>query len=458
MKKLALSCVAALSLLTLAACGSGSESKANGKKGDTVQLKFAFWGDSLEKSSIEKLVKNFNESQEAIEVVAQQIPGDNYMEKLNTMASTNSLPDIGYMKENSTAEWGASGKLRDLTELYEEGGIFADKIEETRSEYNGVTYGAPAGPGMTTLFYNTKYFEKNNIDIPPYSTDTAWDWNQFVDTLMNLTVDRNGKHPDDAGFDEKNIQTYGVNNFTWLYESFLISNGGGLVSEDGKSIEIGKAESIEALDNLKDLMYKYHVMPKPSQSSTIPSADTAMLTDRVAITIDGSWNLRTFGEAIEKKGLQLGMGVLPKMGDKVVQVNFGPPIVVFNTDKTEKNWEEAKTFLEYVQNPDNSLEVIQSGLWLPNQNNWFTDKTELEKWTTGSQVPEYKAEAMISAKDEAQVKNKAFYFEDTTSLEQIVNPALEQVWTGKKDAEEVVKEDIIPKLKKEFGDKYEIVE
>ena len=83
------------------------------------------------------------------------------------------------------------------------------------------------------------------------------------------------------------------------------------------------------------------------------------------------------GDAIEQKGLALGMGVLPKMG-KVVQMNFGPPIVVFDNENTQEHWEETKTFLEYLLDPENSLDVIDSGLWLPNQDNWFSDETYLQ--------------------------------------------------------------------------------
>ncbi len=85
-----------------------------------------------------------------------------------------------------------------------------------------------------------------------------------------------------------------------------------MLSQDGKQILIGTDASIEALEKIQDLMYKDYVMPKPSQASTIPSTDTAMLTDRVAMTITGSWDLRSLGDAIEQKGLALGMGVLPK--------------------------------------------------------------------------------------------------------------------------------------------------
>lgn len=256
---------------------------------------------------------------------------------------------------------------------------------------------------------------------------------------------------------KKNIKTYGISNFTGLgYESFLISNGGGVLSQDGKKILIGTDASIEALEKIQDLMYKDYVMPKPSQASTIPSTDTAMLTDRVAMTITGSWDLRSLGDAIEQKGLALGMGVLPKMG-KVVQMNFGPPIVVFDNENTQEHWEETKTFLEYLLDPENSLDVIDSGLWLPNQDNWFSDETYLQKWAVSDRSPEYKKEALVEAKEQALTKNKAFYSEDAASIEQIVNPALEQVWTGKKAPREVVEEDILPKLEKQFGDKYEYV-
>lgn len=443
--------------LVFAGCGNTD------KKADTsgkVEIKFAFWGDTLEKESIEKLVGKFNDSNDKIHVTAQQIAYDNYMEKLNTQASTKTLPDIGYMLETSTSEWGKSGQLVDLSELYQSGGVFEDKIEESRYQYSdGKIYGSPAGPGMLTLFYSKKYFDENNIDLPPANVDQAWTWEEFVEILQKLTVDRNGLHPNESGFDKKNVKTYGITNFAGLgYESLLKSNGGGIVSEDGKQILIGKQESIDALEKIQDLMYTYHVMPEPSQASTIPSTDTAMLTDRVAMSITGSWDLRGLGEAVEKKGLELGMGVLPKMGDKVVQMNFGPPIVVFKNDNTTENWEEVQTFLQYLMDPENSLDVINSGLWLPNQNDWYTEEEKLAKWTGQENSPVNKKEALVEGKEKALAKNKAFYCEDTTLIEQIINPALEQVWTGKKEPKKVVEEDILPKLKQQLGDKYEFVE
>ncbi|KAF1297873.1 sugar ABC transporter substrate-binding protein [Enterococcus sp. JM4C] len=456
MKKITLFLVLLSSVLAIAACGPNKSKTESNKDSDVVNLNFTFWGDTLEKESVDKLVNTFNDSQDKIKVKSQQIPYDNYMEKLNTMASTKTLPDVGYMVESSTAEWGNSGKLKDLSELYAEGGAFEGKIAETTSKYrNGKIYGSPAGPGMLTMFYNKKYFEETGVELPPHEVAKAWDWDTFVEKLKELTVDRNGKHPGEDGFDEKNIATYGISNFTGLgYESFLIGNGGGLVSEDGETILLGKKESIDAIDKLQSLMYEHYVMPKPSQASTIPSTDTALLTNRVAMSITGSWDLRSLSAAMKDKGLNLAMGVLPKMDQKVVQMNFGPPIVVFDNDNTKENWAETQEFLEFLLNPENSIDVINSGLWLPNQNDWYTDPEKLDIWANQENSPEFKKEALVEAKENALAKNKAFYVEDATTIEQIVNPALEQVWTGKKDAKDVIENEIIPKLKKELGDKY----
>ncbi|MCU7700122.1 hypothetical protein ODV97_08115 [Enterococcus gallinarum] len=56
---------------------------------------------------------------------------------------------------------------------------------------------------MLTLFYSTKYFEEKGVEVPPHDVNQAWDWDKFVSILKELTVDRNGNHPGDAGFDEK---------------------------------------------------------------------------------------------------------------------------------------------------------------------------------------------------------------------------------------------------------------
>lgn len=454
--KLILAVGAVLMAFGLGACSNKSATD-QGDKGDVLNLKFTFWGGPLEKKSIEDLMAKYNKTHKNVKVTTFNIPYENYMEKLNTQASTKTLPDLGYMMENNMYEWGNSGRLRDLSPLYAEGGDLANKVPESIFKFSGSDkiWGSSQSLGTITMYYNKEYFKKAGIEEPPYTTDTAWTWDEFVDVCKKLTVDRNGKHPDEAGFDSKNIKTYAVSGANGLaYESLLKSNGGGVVSDDGKEIQIGSQKSIDGLQKIQDLMYKDYVMPKPSQASTIPSTDTAMLTNRVVMSLTGSWDLNVLGEAVDQKGLKLGIGVIPKMGNEVKSMNYGSPIVVFNNDKTKKHWKEVKDVLEYILNPEQTLPIINSGLWQPNQEDWYTDSTKIKKWTNNSFSPEHEKEALVDTSHNNLTPNKAFYCKDATTIEQIVSPALEQIWTNKKSAKDAVNEDILPKLKKKLGDSY----
>lgn len=69
-----------------------------------------------------------------------------------------------------------------------------------------------AAPGIAAycLYYNEDCLEAAGIE--PYTTDwkNPMDWDTFVENCKKLTIDRNGKHPDEEGFDPDNIEQYGV--------------------------------------------------------------------------------------------------------------------------------------------------------------------------------------------------------------------------------------------------------
>ncbi len=440
----------------LSACFGGSDPTATAEKSnkDVVQLKFTYWGGPLEKESIEALLKAFNKSHPNIEVKGQQVQGS-YIEKMTTMASSNTLPDLGYFAEGSLPPWLKNGAIKDLKPLFDSGEL-GDKLPYSVFQYeeDGPIAGSSVANEVTNIYYNKKLFDQEGIPYPPTKAEDAWTWDEFVDIAKKLTVDRNGKHPDDESFDPKNIKTYGVNNFTYHYETFLFSNDGGIISEDGKDIILDNPETIEALQKMQDLMYVHHVMPTPANLSTIPNTDTALLTNRVAMNIDGQWAMQELGEAKKSKNLDLGIGVLPKM-KKAVTTSYGTPIVVFNTDNTKENWDETKEFLKFIMDPSNSLPLIQGGLWMPNEEKWYTDPELIKTWTDTPIHPKEYKEAVIDWALTNVRKNPNYYWMDRSEAGQIITPGLDQIWTNKKSAEEAVNNVIMPKLKQKFKDKYQ---
>ena len=100
------------------------------------------------------------------------------------------------------------------------------------------------------------------------------------------------------------------------------------------------------------------------------AAATALLSGQVAMAMDGTWDLLTVGTTKDQQGLDFGIGVLPKM-KTLATTSVGTPEVVY---KSTKNLDAALKLLGFLMDPNSSLPLLQSGIWLPNEKQWYTDR------------------------------------------------------------------------------------
>jgi multiple sugar transport system substrate-binding protein len=75
--------------------GCSKESTKTTGKGGKVKITYSMWGSADEGAATQKVADAFNASQDRIEVEIMFIPWENYMTKLNTMATAKTLPDTG---------------------------------------------------------------------------------------------------------------------------------------------------------------------------------------------------------------------------------------------------------------------------------------------------------------------------------------------------------------------------
>lgn len=417
---------------------------------EVAEFSFSFWGGTIENDSYVKLIDQFNTLHPNIKVTPMYIP-DDYNTKLNALAASNTTPDIIKIQASQIFPWSDSKRFADMTALHESDafGKKLDYLGFRNSE--GKVIGYSSNNEIITMYYNKEIFDEANIPYPPTRAEDAWTWEEFIDVSKKLTTDRNGKHPGEAGFDPENIKTYGVN-MTRNYiniQPFLNSAGGGIISKDHKVI-LDSPESIDALQKIADLSNVHMVMPKPSQSSVIPTGDAALLTKMVAMSIDGQWSLQVLGKAMAEKGLKLGMGVLPKLKDPIT-VNTGSAIAVVLNANTKKFAAEAELFYTYVMDPENIFELIETGLAMPNAEKWFTEPDLISKWVDNKYHPAEYKEAVVDYGLNNVKQLSGFYWDKDSKAQSIILPALDQLWLGKKTAEDVVKNDIMPKLKQELN-------
>lgn len=412
-------------------------------EGEDVTISFAFWGDGYEKQVVESCVVSFAE-QYGINYELAYMP-DDYATKMIAMAASNTMPDTGYCPENVVIEWAMNGMIYNLNELYENRDL-GERLGQVFRAPNGDVLGVSVGGGSAVLYYNKALFEDRGVELPPYNVEDAWTWEEFVEVAKQLTVDDQGLHPDDAGFNPDKIVTYGVDiGFDdYQLECFLKSNGGNVVSDDGTKVELDSPESLEVLNAISDLVNVHHVAPPPGSSARDMDMSSQFLSETVAMVVGGTWNTQALAEAKKEDGIDFACGVLPKFKESVT-CGLGTPIVIY---KDTQHYDVCLDLVDFFLDPNNTIDLIHSGLWMTCDEEWFTDDQIItDKWLVEGVHPEHYTEAVIKYLY-TNLKPLPYYtMAYTNQITDLYIPALQSVWLGNSTVEEAVAT-VVPEMQK----------
>jgi multiple sugar transport system substrate-binding protein len=277
-----------------------------------VELTFTFWGSPFEKLAIEKAVASFNASHPSIHVNAQHTPYEAYGEKISAMLAAGSPPDVAYLDFAQAFPFADGGKLLDLTPYFAKQPRDQSVLETSfyRFDHGSKLLGTGLATGIILLYYNKSLFDAAKLPYPPAKADQAWTWAKFIEVAKKLTKDRNGNDASSPKFDPENIVSYGaaIPQDWWGYLTFIYSNGGKLVNDEGTELLLNRPEDVEVLQALQDAILVQHISATPTQSKTLPSADILMQTGKVAMTFNGMWRVVDFSQQLDHKW---GLGALP---------------------------------------------------------------------------------------------------------------------------------------------------
>jgi len=415
---------------------ASKEPEATPSKTEKVKIIYSMWGSADEGKVTQETADKFNASQDGIEVEILAIPWEEYITKLNTMATAGQLPDTGIMQEGSVIQWSSEGMLNDVSAMYD--GSDSKPLDSLAYKYQGKTVAYAAANEILLLYYNKDMFDKAKLPYPPSSLDKAWTWDEFVETAKKLTIDKKGKHPGEDGFNAQSIVQYGasVENLTWQLETWALSNGGGFYSNDGTEVKIGEDASTEAIQKVADLYLKDHVAPL-SVGQTDDGISRTLITGTVAMATNGAWNVGTSLNTARDGGLNYGVAVLPYMKDKVT-LNTGGANVVFSQTKHPK---EAMEWLKWYAQEENSWGLISSGIWMPTLDKWYKDETWTHKWVDNPNFPpyaEYKSAVVDYAQSSAARSTSWFFTNHTADFNTLLGSVLGDVWTGKTTAKDAI--------------------
>jgi len=418
-----------------------------------TEINYMAWYNTTESEAadIQKTLDKYNSSQDNVEVKLITVSRADYETKLNTMAAANQLPDCCMMAEPMAIRYAAAGILADVSDMYT---AKEAPLKSLAFTYKGKIVGYSCADEVLVIYYNKKLFDAAKVAYPPARADKAWTWKQFVAAARKLTKDKNGKTPNDPGFDPQNIVTYGAdfNRLGWMWPVLAVSAGGGIMTPDGKKLLLDTPQTIDALQKIADLYLKDKVAPSVGEKGNMPSLDVSLLTGRVAMATSGQWEIGVSLKNSLKDGLVYGVGVLPKI-KKAVTYNTGGPFVVFNSSK---NQAAAKDFVKWMsdESQPGSWGLITGGIWMPVHMTYYANDSIIRKWADNPIHPPY-AEYKTAVVDYAMhnaVQVPWYYFPSYDELDTLINSGIDQVWNGKLTAKEYITS-IMPQVQKLFDEK-----
>lgn len=411
---------------------------------EQVELTFCNWGDGTEQQMFEHVFDLFHQEHPNVTVKYLYIPYSEYLTKLNTMAASDTMPDMGQMQTENVLLWAENGMYADVGDLFKSGEIAPRLDSMYYTDVNGGFSAANYIGETDVLFFDKDYCESCGVTVPTRVED-AWTWDEFLEACVKLTRDVNGKHPGEDGFDPESIDVYAIADMD--ADIMAHSNGGGYFSPDGKEIWLNKQETVEAVQAVADLMNVYHVAPTPTSRNAIGGGNYPLMTGKVAMHVGGQYCMLWYADYIKSGELNLGTGVLPYFKEEANKI-WGNPVVVFSSSKHP---EEAKELMKFFYESANLIDCINMGLWMPSEASYYADEASLKTWIDDSGIRSDDFYGVIEMANLAYpaVEN---YISNTTELSSLYSGLLDQVWLGEKTAEDVINNEIMPVIQPVFDE------
>lgn len=410
--------LACAGLLAVTGCtGQGREQDAGGDTGGDTgggPVTISFWNGFTgpDRAAVEGLVKQYNDSQDRVTVEMEISPWDVFFQKLMPSIAAGKGPDLMAMDAVQLPQYASRGVLEPLDDYYGDRSTESDALVQSAvdaTEWEGTHYGVPMNFTTLLLYWNKDMFREAGLDpeSPPQ------DWAEFEDAATKLTKDENGDgKPEQYGLAIADHATIA------MWPILFWGNGGGVVSEDGSTAELGDPETIEAMDRWGTLVREHDIAPVGLAGA---DADKLFQSKKAAMEIVGPWMTTGFEDA----GIDFGLA--PPPAGPAGPVTLGTSVsFAVNAQTSDEESEAARDFMTFWNAKESQVYWSLNSGFPPNR----TDIGE-EELAENPYVSEFAAPADDARFYLAQVK-------DFTKVnETIFEPALQKVLNGEGTAQEI---------------------
>lgn len=402
------SAVAAVSVLSLslAGCASGAGPAAEG--GEST-INYVIW-DANALEPYKDVIAAFNEEHPEITVNIQALPWDQYWTKLQTQASSKTLPDVFWINEPNAGLYATNGALAaiDTAQGFDPANFPAASIQSYT--FDDELYAAPTGYSTMGVWYNTDLFDRAGVDYPA----DGWTQEDFVAAATAIS---------DALGSEG---VFGAAAAPWTGQetsyNTIYQSGGEVISADGTTSGYDDPGTIAGVKLWVDLA-QAGVSPSVAQITDTPIPQY-FTSGKLAMMWSGPWNANSLKDS--EIAETVAVAPLPTgESDLVTTIQGGADAV----SAYSENKEAAQTFQAFLGSKKAQEMYGAAGLGIPAYNgvaSSFTDAFPQWDLSLFSDQAEHAAPYPVSL--------------NTAAWNTLENEYLTKAWSGELTVEEACKQ------------------
>lgn len=387
-----------------------SSSMTTSADGKTILTFWHTYGDD-EEAILRKVIGEWEAQNASYTVRPVRIPFEGHKPKIRTALTVGQGPDMARVDWSFVCELARKNSVVDLGTL----GFDAIRDQYLQAPLNACCvdnkyYGLPDQSNCVALFYNRSIFKELGI-IPQDSEYTVEEanniipktWGEFAEFAKQFKQQDKGREP------------FAIMNTLWWNLAILNTYGGKII--DGNKCVMNSDANNKALAMLADL-HKNGIEAGGWRPGAI-TPEQGFVNGKYAMILMGPWNLKRFKDDLK---LDFGIGMIPG-GDAGTSSNVGGTDVVIFNDKSVERQKASYSFLTYFTNAQNQVE-------------WCTKLNQLPINLGAYDLVKFEDQHQMAFLNQMKFAAPNPVIKDLGLLEDIVNPEIETILSGKKAAAE----------------------
>ncbi len=292
------------------------------------------------------VINEFEKKYPNIKIKLEVTPYSGYRDKLLVAAKGGNPPDISVVDQIWNPEFAAAGLIIPLDTYLKKSSLKKESFFKgawNSAVYKNKVWGIPLDVGAWEfLYYNVDLFNKAGVGVPKT-------WDEWLKVGKKLTRDTNG----DGEIDQWGLYLLGAKNEVCVVftDSLIFSNGGQIVSADGKKGLLDSKEVIEAMKFYRKLM---QIAPPGVPNADQTDSSQYFTTGKVAMETIGEWEQDTITNRAPNLNWKIAEIPVPKLGDTFHATFGGWNFVIYEGSKHK---DAAWKFIEFASSKDMNLKM-----------------------------------------------------------------------------------------------------